>query len=191
MNRAVIIQGPTTNYNQLKYKWGNNIIWSTWEGEEKYYSNKDEVVFNPMPNQKGFKNTNLQKISTLGGLYRAKELGYSRAVKTRSDLYPTDYVKLISLFKEGLNVTFFHNHRDGYYVDYIFEGEIDKLIKCFSFTNINPPYTEQVITEEINKVYSKENIHYYGKFLNKDNDLFWIKKNIYLSSYNKFRPNYI
>lgn len=183
MERAVIIQGPTTNYVELKDKWGAHIIWSTWEGNEPHYSDQDNVIFNPIPSKRGTQNVNLQKISTLSGLEKAKQLGYTRAVKTRSDLYPTDYNKLVSLFKEGLNVTFFHNHRDGYYVDYIFEGDIDLLIQCFSFNNINPLYAEQIITKQIDKVYPKKNIHYYGKSLTRDNDLFWIKNNVYLSTY--------
>jgi|11BtaG_2_1085332.scaffolds.fasta_scaffold48004_2 hypothetical protein len=190
MSRVVIIQGPTTNYSQLKNKWGDNLIWSTWKGEESHYSDQDEVIFNIIPNQKGTQNVNLQKISTLSGLYKAKELGYTRAVKTRSDLYPTNYSKLTSLFKKGLNITFFHNHRQGYYVDYIFEGNIDLLIKCFSFEDTTPFYAEQVITKNINKIYSKQNIYYYGNLLNKNNDLFWIKKNLYLSNYNSI-PKFI
>lgn len=183
MNRAVIIQGPTTNYTQLKESWGSHIIWSTWKGNESHYSDQDNTIFNSFPDKAGTQNVNYQKISTLEGLKKAKQLGYTRAIKTRSDLYPTNYSKLASLFKEGLNVTFFHNNRDGYYIDYIFEGDIDLLIQCFSFTNITPSYAEQTITEQINRVYSKKDIHYYGGLLNKDNDLFWIKNNIYLSSY--------
>ena len=186
MSRAVVIQGPTTNYDELKEKWGPNIVWSTWKGSESYYLDQDNVIYSKPPIENGTHNVNLQKISTLNGLKKAKQLGYTRAVKTRSDLYPTDYYKLVSLFKEGLNVTFFHNYKDGYYVDYIFEGDIDLLIQCFSFTNITPSYPEQIITKQINKVYSKKDIHYYGKFLNKSNDLFWIKNNLYLSSYITF-----
>ena len=184
MNRAVVIQGPTTHYDQLKSKWGSNLVWSTWEGDELNYSSLDNVIFSQIPTQTGNRNVNLPKISTLNGLKKAKQLGYTRAIKTRSDLYPTNYNKLVSLFKEGLNVTFFHNHRDGYYVDYIFEGDVDLLIQCFSFTNITPLYAEQAITEQINKIYSKKDINYYGRFLNKENDLFWSKNNLYLSSYN-------
>jgi len=183
MSRAVVIQGPTTNYDELKEKWGPNIVWSTWKGSESYYLDQDNVIYSKPPIENGTCNVNLQKISTLNGLKKAKQLGYTRAVKTRSDLYPTDYYKLVSLFKEGLNVTFFHNHKEGYYVDYIFEGDIDLLIQCFSFNDINPSYAEQTITKQINKIYPKKDICYYGKFLNKSNDLFWIKNNIYLSTY--------
>lgn len=181
MKRAVIIQGPTTDYSTLKDKWGSDIIWSTWKGEESHYSDNDIVIFNDIPNDKGRVNVNLQKISTINGLKKAKELGYTRAIKTRSDLHPTNFNKFISLFKEGLNIPFFHDK--GYYIDYIYEGDIDLLIKCFSFNNIWPSYPEQTITEQINKVYTKENIHYYGNFLNSKNDLYWIKRKLFLSSY--------
>ena len=91
MKRVIIIQGPSSNVLELKKAWlGYDIIWSTWFGEENNYNENDIVVYSDKPNESGVGNLNLQLITTHSGLIKAKELGYDRAFKWRSDMIPTN-----------------------------------------------------------------------------------------------------
>ena len=103
METCVIIQGPTVcdNVSMNKQSWkGYPIIFSTWEGSDmSCYQPTDLIILNEYPEEKGVKNLNLQIISTLSGLYKAKELGFKRAIKWREDFYPTNPSELLKLFK--------------------------------------------------------------------------------------------
>lgn len=185
MKRAVIIQGPSNYVLELKEAWkGIDIIWSTWVGEENKYTKNDICIFSEIPKDKGTCNLALQKKSTLQGILKAKELGYDRVIKCRSDIIPINLSKFLLLFKDNLNFTFWHTHRYGYFVDYIMEGETDDVLQCWSFLKTVGEYSEELLTNHILKNFPLEKFNFFGKNLNKDNDLFWIKRNIKLSTYN-------
>lgn len=188
MKRAIIIQGPSTHVEELKKAWnGYDLIWSTWVGESGPYQENDTVVYSPKPQEIGFGNINLQKISTYNGLLKAKELGYDRVFKWRSDMIPTNPEALINLLSDDINVLFYHHvmpDRSNYFVDYVMESAIDVMINIWSFTDLYPTHAEAIITEHINKQGTKVSL--FGGKLNNDNDILWLKKNISIKDYKKY-----
>ena len=191
MKRVIIIQGPSSNVLELKKAWlGYDIIWSTWFGEENNYDENDIVVYSDKPSESGVGNLNLQLITTHSGLIKAKELGYDRAFKWRSDMIPTNPDILISCLSDGFNLLF--NHivmpvKPNYFVDYVMEGEVNIMLNVWSFTNLYSTHAEAIITESINKHTSE--IYLFGGNLNDKNDIYWLKKNISIKDYKKY-PEY-
>lgn len=113
---SIIMQGPLKKdddftletvkiYKQLFP--GALIIVSTWKTEDSQIINRIEqegalVILNDLPEINGVGNINYQKVSTLAGLCKAKELGCSYSMKTRTDqrVYKTDmYPYLRSLLQ--------------------------------------------------------------------------------------------
>jgi hypothetical protein len=188
MKRAIVIQGPSTHVNELKRAWdGYDLIWSTWSGEDSHYQEDDIVVYSPKPNETGFGNVNLQKVSTYNGVLKAKELGYDRVFKWRSDMIPTNAEALLGSLSEDINILFYHHvmpDRSDYFVDYVMESETDTMINIWSFTNIYPTHAEAIITEYINQQGKKVSL--FGGKLNNDNDILWLKKNISIKDYKKY-----
>lgn len=96
---AIIVQGPILKESDFTvetlriYKKifpGVKIILSTWDDEDKTYINKIraldiEVIMNKKPNFGGLSNINFQIVSSSKGIFRAKELGFKFALKTRTD----------------------------------------------------------------------------------------------------------
>jgi hypothetical protein len=190
MNSCLIVQGPTFCDNVLnikKYWNGIPIIFSTWKDCNKdCYSVDDIVIYNEYPTNNGVKNLNLQKVSSLTGILKAKELGYKRVIKWRQDFYPSDYKKLIKLFKEDcINFYAYMMHEHGYITDYFMEGEIDDMINLFNITDINVPYPEFAFTKRLFEIDLDKKSNFICKDLNKENDIFWKSKNIWLSEQNK------
>jgi hypothetical protein len=198
---VIIIQGPGTYSKILRERLKEYpIIFSTWIGEESYFESEDIVIFNQIPEFAGPANLNYQKISTLSGLKLAKENGYKMALKLRSDVIPNNIDKLIESFdRDSLNFLCWHCHEvypecPGYLVDHLMAGEIDNLIKLWDIEDMswcNVPeihITQQYITKLIDKV----KIQYFLDALNDDNELYWIKRKINLSSYkeNRIHDNY-
>lgn len=184
--RVIIIQGPSTYVTKLKNAWsGYDIIWSTWVGDETHYDKDDIVIFNEKPLKTGVQNLALQHKTTIEGVKKAKELGYDRVLKWRSDLEPTNAEKLLSLFDEdSLNFLAWHSVRGGYFIDYFIEGKTDYIYDSWDIKTFNGDYSEQVTTENILSKFN--NFNFIGDKLNETNDIFWVKRNINLSTYNKF-----
>lgn len=180
---AIIIQGPSNNVNEQKKCWeGFNIIWSTWVGEESKYNDADIVLFNSMPNEFGIQNIALQKESTLNGINKAKELGYKRVLKWRSDLLPSDAKSLVKTFKQE-SVNFLTWHNEGkYFVDYFIEGDINDVYNIWNVPTIHGPYSEKITTDNIFSLDLK-NFNFVGGDLSSDNEIYWTKYNINLSTY--------
>lgn len=189
---VIIVQGTSVNVESLKESLQEyNVIYSTWKGEETKYSTKDTVIFNELPNYFGPANLNLQKITTLNGLYKAKELGFKRALKLRSDILPTNINEFVkSLNNNSLNFLCWHCHEvypncPGYLIDYLMSGNIDDLIELWDIGDMTwctvPEIhiTQQYITKLMNRV----KIEYFLPKLNSNSDLFWVKHGINLSSY--------
>jgi len=156
---------------------GYNIIWSTWKGET--LDSKNEILFNDYPQDYGTGNLGLQRVSTYNALLHAKALGFKRAIKWRSDQYPTNPEALLQLMKaDAINVLYWHQSGK-YYVDYFMEGDIDSLLKVWDFNEYsNYPYAEYKVTDQIIK--SKANVNCIGDFLNEKNDIVWENSRIYI-----------
>jgi hypothetical protein len=186
MKRAIVIQGPSTNVEELKKAWvGYDLIWSTWLGEESKYNNDDIVIFNEIPHEKGVGNIKLQQLTTIKGVEKAKELGYTRVFKWRSDMIPTNPKKLIKVLTNDVNILFFHNQlpdRIGSYVDYVMESDIDVMANIWDFNESYSTHAEAIITSNI-KTKNITNINLFGGFLDDDNDIVWLKRNIHIKDY--------
>lgn len=189
---VIIIQGSSSNVNELKEALnGFNLIFSTWVGEENKYVDSDVVIFNELPEYKGPANLNLQKITTISGLKKAKELGYKRALKLRSDIKPTDMPEFFKLIdNELLNFLCWHCHEvypncPGYLIDYLMSGLIDDLLILWDIVDMEWCSVPEIhITEQyIKNLISSVDINFFLSNLNSNNDLIWLKNNIKLSSY--------
>ena len=179
-NRCIVIQGPTspTHKESIKEAWiGFPIIWSCWEGEENYYTKYDTVIFNSKSDINPNGHTlEFQRKTTLNGLLKAKELGYERVFKWRSDMEPTNATEFIKLLdNDKLNIHSFHNHHEGYILDFFMEGDIDDVIKLFTFKEAGYSYPEQALTEQLvaNRLHTKS--HCIKDYLTKENDVIWHK----------------
>jgi len=183
-NLAIIIQGPASNIEELKTAWKDyTIIWSTWVGNEEKFNKDDIVIFNEQPKELGVQNIALQKKSTLEGINKAKELGFERVLKWRSDLIPNNSRSLVSLFKKN-HLNFLAWHNDGkYFVDYFVEGPINEVALAWDIPTIHGPFSERITTDNIlNK--NKINFNFILNDLSDNNEIFWVKYNVFLSKYN-------
>lgn len=182
-NLVIIIQGPSNNVDEQRKCWdGFNIIWSTWIGEESKYNENDIVLFNNSNIERGVQNIALQKESTLNGIAKAKELGYKRVLKWRSDLLPSNTKKLVDSFKKEC-VNFLTWHKDGkYFVDYFMEGDINDIYNIWNVPTIYGPYSEKITTDNIFSL-GLDNFNFIGDELSSDNEIYWVKYNTNLSTY--------
>ena len=146
MSRCIIVQGQTNAeyVKQIKESFkGNHIIFSTWEGTDTdIYDEWDVVLYNPIPADKGIKNLNLQRVSSLKGFLKGKEMGFKRVLKWRSDFICANGEELLKLFPED-KISFYAWHRDNYITDFFMEGDIDDIIIieheiAFRTKSINP-----------------------------------------------------
>jgi hypothetical protein len=197
---CLIIQGPSDSVNSIKeyYKDSNiQIIFTTWEGEERKYTENDIVIFNKMPIERGIRNVMLQQLTTYNGLLKAKELGFKNAIKIRSDSYFTD----LSLFLKNdidynkLNFLFFLDYHRGscpdkisnhykYLCDYMQISSVDNLLKMWNFKYEKVSYAEQLITKHVFNTFKKEDLAFIGNYLINVCDIYWISKKLYLSTLN-------
>jgi hypothetical protein len=180
---AIIIQGPSTNVIEQKKCWdGFDIIWSTWVNEETKYDNDDVVLFNVLPIERGVQNIAFQRDSTLNGIKKAKELGYKRVLKWRSDLLPSNAKELVKTFKKDcLNFLTWHNEGK-YFVDYFVEGNIEDVYKIWDIQTVHGPFSEKITTDNIFSLgFNKFN--FIGGDLSQNNEIFWAKYKINLSTY--------
>ena len=201
---CLIIQGPSNNVDIIKKKYKNTniqIIFSTWEGEENKYNENDIVLFNKIPKEKGIQNVMLQQFSTYNGLIKAKELGFKKVIKIRSDSYFTDIDMFLKndINYEKLNFLYFLDYNRintdnklmhyKYFYDFMQIGNIDNLLKMWNFKYEISSYSEQLTTKHILATFKKEDIAFIGNYLTKDCDIFWISRKLYLSNLDK--NNYI
>lgn len=147
---CVVVQGQTyPNYLDLVRKsWeGYQIIFSTWDTTDRaYYKEDDIVIYNPIPSDVGVKNLNLQKVSTINGFLKAKELGWDRALKSRSDFVTTTADGLFALFdRKKLNL---HGYWNGYINDFYMEGTIEDILTLFDVAP-GGPYPEWNLTKQL------------------------------------------
>jgi len=197
---AIVIQGESKYVELLKSAFkGYNTIFSTWEGEESKYSSDDKVIYNSLPRGEfgeyifGPCNLNLQKISTINGLLLAKQLGFKKALKIRSDLIPNNASEFLNLLNnDHLNFLCWHGHEvypncSGYLVDFLMSGNIDDLLNIWDIEDMSWCVVPEIFltSNVINKYKDINNINYILNNITEINDLFWIKNNKNLSSFNK------
>jgi len=186
----IVIQG-SSDFVPLCKKWykNNQILFSTWKGQESKYESGDLVIFNDPPNDAGPANFWMQQKSTIEGLKKAKDLGYKRVLKIRSDMFPNYVDKFLSTFKEDkLNLFCWHAHEvypkcSGYFIDYFMCGNVDDLISLWSINNAFCAVPEIMITWQYISMLRHIPIHYIFNEIDSQNDIYWVKRNIFLSSY--------
>lgn len=186
MKLAIIIQGQSKNVKLFKEKFKNNlgnIIFSTWEGDEGHYDNTDNVIFNKYPDERLPMNFNLQIISTIEGLKLAKTMGFTHALKLRSDMVPTNGDFIFNLLNnDNLNFLCWHNHQayencSGYLIDFLMSGKIDDMIQMWEGIEQKTAVPEINITWNLISKNMTDNIRYFVKDLTPDNDFIWLKTN--------------
>lgn len=195
-NILIVIQGPSSNVNEQKQAWkGYDVIFSTWKGSEQNYVDTDNVIYNDIPADRGPSNFWMQQHTTIVGLKKAQELGYTYCLKLRSDLVPTHTENFVNcLDKEKLNFLCWHNHEvypncPGYLVDYLMSGPTEQLIKLWETDEVFCTVPEVVMTWNYITKCNNYPKKYFLNDLNENNDLNWIKKGIRLLSY-KNEPSY-
>lgn len=181
-NTAIVIQGPSSYVEELKQAWtGFDLIWSTWCGSESKYSSEDIAIFNYQPEESGTGNIAWQRLSTMEGIKKAKELGYTHVLKWRSDMLPTDSKKLTNLFNTD-TLNFLAWHSDGYFVDYLMYGPIEQMLVAWEFETNTGSFAEQILTDNIWKNQFTD-FHFIVHKLAADNDILWMKYNVSLLTY--------
>jgi len=185
---AIVVQGPSLYVEEVKNAWKDfkkDLIFSTWKGSEYKYNSTDIVIFNDTPKSSGYYNFNLQKISSYNGLLKAKELGYTYALKIRSDYLPTNAKNLISILKfDKINYLLWEFTSflwltfptlPGYFTDHLIFGPINEMIELWDI-KYNFCSSQTMLTwSYINKLRDKIDVHYLLPELNENNDLFYIK----------------
>jgi hypothetical protein len=185
---CVVVQGPThpSWIQKVKESWvGYQIIFSTWEGtDRKLYDESDIVIYNPIPSECGIKNLNLQKISTINGFLKAKELGWTRALKVRSDFSTTSADGLFSIFDgKKLNL---HGWWDSYITDFYMEGEIEDVITLFEVPT-SGNYPEWHLTKKLyDSGLNKKAVCVVKKMVKDVADIYWIPKGYWFSEHAKY-----
>jgi hypothetical protein len=184
---CVVIQGQTLPdiLPKLKEKWsGYQIIFSTWMGSEEHYQPDDVVIFSQMPEVVGKSNLNLQKITTWNGLTLAKKMGWDRALKWRSDMYPNDADSLWRTFNmESLNFFAWHDSEGGYVTDYFMEGDVLDILGLFDIEDVSSHFPERHVTRRMYELGLDKKAGCIGNKLHSNTDVLWVKNGIWLSSY--------
>jgi hypothetical protein len=173
-NICVVVQGRTEVefVKVLKERFNIPLIFSTWENsDKKAYSETDIVLYNQYPSNRGFHNFQLQRISSLNGFIKAKELGFKRVIKWRCDLEPNNSDELLKLFEPNyINFYAFINHNDGYLADFFMEGDVDDMIELFTIDG-NPSYPEFGFTKRMYQLGFDKKINFILNKLNNDNNI--------------------
>ncbi len=108
---AIIIQGPLINKNKFTLetiKFYSNlypetpIIFSSWKNDINQLKNEKlkkniKLISNVLPSYQGYKNINLQSISSKNAILKAKKLGCKYVLKTRSDMriYSLNFIEYL------------------------------------------------------------------------------------------------
>ena len=188
---CVVIQGPVViDPARLEEAWGGvPVVWSTWVGEK--VGTGSRVVYSEKPKISGPKNVCLQAVSSYNGLREAKRLGFTHAIKWRSDQMPTNAGELLKNFsKNNISFLFWHDNQRckcSYFVDYCMFGSVDYLLGLW-----NPEFYGDVKRFSVPELYVTSRVEelggpvgLVGGELTKNNDIIWERKGktIRLSSY--------
>ena len=175
MKRCIIVQGPTYDHSINKIRecfYNDDVIWSTWHGDEEFYGDSDKVIFSETPNEAGVKNLNYQKCSTLAGLKLAKELGYERALKWRSDMWTNNAAGLMDSFTDGYNTLCWIDSEGGYLSDFFMEDSVDNLIKLWDI-GTEGSFPEKIITDRVVELGWIERTNLIISSLTPEVDVYW------------------
>jgi hypothetical protein len=175
MERCIIVQGPTydNSINQIKECFNDMpVIYSTWKGYESWYGDGDVAIFSHTPHDAGVKNLNYQKESTIAGLLYAKELGYKRALKWRSDMWTNNAKGLMELMNGELNTLCWVESNGGYLTDFFLEGDISDLLEIWDL-NPSGEFPERVLTNRINHLGWMDRVNLIVGDLNENCDIYW------------------
>jgi hypothetical protein len=180
---CVIIQGQSNHVPILKEKWnGVDLIWSTWIGEESKYENGDIVIFSEFPTDRGVHNLHMQMISTLNGINKAKELGYTHVIKWRSDQYPTNSMEFLKLL-DKTKLTFLSGNdatNYPYLIDYFTSGPIEDVELLWTIPTEIYKFPEEAITKQLLSSNLQSKVDYIHQKLSETNDVFWLGRNFTL-----------
>lgn len=183
---CVVVQGPTYSQwiSKVKESWvGYQIIFSTWDNADRsLYDESDIVIYNPMPSDNGVKNLNLQKVSTINGFLKAKELGWKRALKVRGDFTTDSADGLFGLFdKNKLNL---HGYWvAGYIGDFFMEGDIDDILTLFDVETVEQ-YPEWHLTKKLYESgLNKKSVCIIKKMSKGVADIYWEKLSYWFSEH--------
>jgi len=175
MKRCIIVQGPaySNSISQIRECWqGYDVIYSTWDGYQGLHTEDEIAIYSTLPQSNGVKNLNYQKVSTLAGLELAKQLGYDRALKWRSDMWTNNAAGLIDNFTDGYNTFCWVDSEGGYLTDYWMEDTIDNLMKVW---DIEPSgsFPEAVLTNRIKELGWMDRVNLIIDKLTPELDIFW------------------
>jgi len=195
---AIVVQGSSEYVNNFKdiFK-KQKLIFSTWEGEESSYLSEDEVIFNKKPIESGPSNIALQQLTSYKGILHAKKLGFTHVLKIRSDLIPTngeEFVRLID--NDQLNFLCWHCHEvynncPGYLIDFLMSGPVDIMLTLWNINDFTWCVVPEIFLTWQYILYLQKiiDINFFLNDLNKQNDLYWIKRNVLLSTYKQLVPD--
>jgi hypothetical protein len=175
MKRCIIVQGPaySNSIAQIRECWKNyDVIYSTWEGGEGLYASDEKVIYSKLPHNSGVKNLNYQKVSTLAGLELAKELGYERALKWRSDMWTNNADGLINTFEDAYNTLCWVDSEGGYLTDFFMEDSIDNLLKVWDI-GTSGSFPERIITTRIEELGWINRVNLIADKLTPELDIYW------------------
>lgn len=193
-NTAIIIRGITYNVSEIRecFKdYSNNIIFSTWKGNENKFKSEEKVVYSEQPVIDGPSSFILQRTTSLAGLEFASSLNYQNAILIRFDTIFRPADKIIELFNfDKLNFLCWHQHGIGYLVDYIMAGKIEHLKTLWAtFGAYQSDVSEHIITSNyIHKLSNNVEAKFILRDLNDTRDIFWKKYNLMLSKYQHHPP---
>ena len=182
---CIVVQGPTYKESVVKLKEicsDYQLIFSTWEGEDvTNYEDGDIVLYNKKPIDAGTANYHYQCESTIKGVEKAKELGWYRVFKLRSDCWIKNPDKLFQLFdKNSLNMYYWTKHNGGYFMDFFMEGECDDLIKIWSGDSISFP--EKSMTTQLYKNELQYKVKFWGNRLSEEINIFTEKRKYWFNT---------
>ena len=184
---CIVVQGKT--YPEalpiIKEKWnGYLLIFSTWMGDEQYYTDDDIVLFNEIPDVTGTSNLNLQKITTWNGLALARRMGWEKALKWRSDMYPTHSDSIWRTFSnDDLNFFCWVDWGGGFVTDYFMYGDCEDIIALFDIEPLHDGFPERHLTNRLIELGLLKKSVCMGNKLHSNIDIFWHKNGLWLSSY--------
>ena len=185
MSRCIVIQGALNPQwiPLVKEGWkGYPTLFSTWRDEDKsLFDYRDNVIWNydVLP---GVRNLNKQRVSSLNGFRQAKDMGFKRVLKWRTDFYCPNPAQFLKIFPED-KLNFYAWHRDNYVTDFFMEGDIDEMIELFSFDGVeNYAYPEEAFTKRMFGLGLDTKAHFVCKDIFEPNDIKWLKPNYWLSA---------
>jgi hypothetical protein len=186
---CVVVQGPINIEALPKIKEcfrGYQLIHSCWEGNDtSLFDETDIVLINKIPNDSGPGNYLFQRENTLRGLDKAEELGWTRALKWRSDMWCTNVDGLWDMFEsDKLNLYYWVEHISGYITDFFMEGDISDIKTLFSseVPNYRYKHTEFILTLMLFTTGLYRKTVFMGSKLNPNCDVYWAKRKCWFSS---------